>query len=343
MVMTPLYTLYNTSSTLRDYPLIRQLSVTQIGLVDGSSQVKWMGGSMSKPTKDSFAVNILYFVRKSAPLRQNGFKVLETVIGDTAQNSELKSQLQLDLKNGFKVQYVEYDNIDTYEEAKQIYDPVEGEDHVIIVGDFTSGQSKQFYNFLAQDNINTPMISISATAIFLGEMEEYPLFLRMAQSDSQQGHALGFLMGFFGWSKTCVLYQDNAYGKGLHDIFQKSAHSNGIEILNSLASRLIPTNFIQNENTDLVIEKFSEMRKENCRIFAFFGLFNLIKEILAIQYDLKLYGDNFLQVATEWLGSWQPNLSNPTSFFIFVEYLDFTRDGRDFPARYHRNYGRESS
>jgi len=270
----------------------------------------WMGGSLEKPSEEVFAVDVLYMSRKSAPNRLNGFKTVESMV-NSQESSELKKLLGLDLRNKLRVNYHVFPSINNSEEAKALYESAPQKQYAIIVGDFSSGQSRTFYNYLQEANIQVPMVSVSATASFLAPVGDYPYFVRMAQSDSQQGLALGFVMKYFNWQKVCVMYQDTAYGQGLYEIFVDSANQNEIEILNPISQRSGKKDFVDEGENHLMLEALIAMRTENCRIFAYFGVYPFIKDVFEIQHDLGLYGDNFVQVATEWLGSWKPDLENP--------------------------------
>ncbi len=71
-------------------------------------------------------------------------------------------------------------------------------------------------------SLGIPTISPSATSPYLTDAEDEGYFFRTALSDALQGPVLADLARDRGFTNVGLIYQDDAYGQGLADAFEKS-------------------------------------------------------------------------------------------------------------------------
>lgn len=95
-----------------------------------------------------------------------------------------------------------------------------------VVGGMCSGETIASLENVAKPN-GIVMISPSATAPALSEIDDNGLFFRTSPSDARQGEVMADILLEKGLSTVAVTYTNNDYGKGLADSFQAAFEAKG--------------------------------------------------------------------------------------------------------------------
>ena len=85
----------------------------------------------------------------------------------------------------------------------------------VIVGPMISGSSKLAIPYAKEHKV--PLITMSATAFELSEMEGTEWFFRACLLDDAQGRVLASITMEEGYTRLASIVQDNLYGKGVEE------------------------------------------------------------------------------------------------------------------------------
>eukprot|EP00357_Protocruzia_adherens_P031173 CAMPEP_0114987700 /NCGR_PEP_ID=MMETSP0216-20121206/9163_1 /TAXON_ID=223996 /ORGANISM="Protocruzia adherens, Strain Boccale" /LENGTH=1163 /DNA_ID=CAMNT_0002350347 /DNA_START=375 /DNA_END=3866 /DNA_ORIENTATION=+ len=291
------YSLYNVTASTIGIQEVLKFVDDQAQKIDNVTPY-WPGGLSKIPSIDIFSVKVLYLIRESGPLIHYGFFKFVDMVENKDQD------LQIDLTNKLLVSELRYTTFDGPAGAQSLLKDVNPNEYAIIIGDLSSGQSLDLLEYFQDAKITVPVISTISTAVALSSAAKFPQFVRTPQDDSLQWSALGVIMKVFNWKSMCVGYADSPYGIGFHDALVESRTEGGFEILNPPSFRIFKTSQLKLESRKDAVEALSVMRDSRCTIFVYFGLTEFVFDVLKVQHDLGMYGKGFVQLATEWLGSW---------------------------------------
>jgi ABC-type branched-subunit amino acid transport system substrate-binding protein len=103
---------------------------------------------------------------------------------------------------------------------------------VAIIGALSSGVTMAVASVTAPAHI--PQISPSSTSPAITELADEDYVFRTCVSDALQGIVLAQLARNLGYKKVAIIYVNNAYGKGLADVFARHFAGDGHEVVASV-------------------------------------------------------------------------------------------------------------
>ncbi len=138
-----------------------------------------------------------------------------------------------------------------------------------VVGGVTSFVSLATYEKLALNKV--PMISPSATAAELTDIEDDDFFFRTSPADTLQAAAIAILAWEKGYRTANVICRDDAYGRGLGGIFTKKFEELGGEVLVTVIYDAKAPDFsgyvteVSSEPADVI--QVNALMEDGCRLF----------------------------------------------------------------------------
>mmetsp|Transcript_43464 Transcript_43464/g.50008 ORF Transcript_43464/g.50008 Transcript_43464/m.50008 type:complete len:1250 (-) Transcript_43464:200-3949(-) len=170
--------------------------------------------------------------------------------------------------------------------------------HSTVVALLNSGQAGKYSKQMTANNIPNPLITPSATSVALSDAREYPNLYRIPQADKTLAQVIAFTIKNFGWTNFCWLYEDG--------VFQTTLRKNMISgfaglSINLVADELVPINFYKDveKNYPKVLAAYEKVREARCRISFIIGFSTSTRYLTAVKYDLKLYGEGFVQLGND--------------------------------------------
>lgn len=149
-----------------------------------------------------------------------------------------------------------------------------------IVGGVTSGTSIAVVPKLAVNKV--PMISPSATAPDLTEIEDDDFFFRTSPADTLQAAAIAILAWEKGYRTANVICRDDAYGRGLGRVFTEKFEELGGEVLVSVIYDPKAPDFsgyvveVSSEPADVI--QVNALMEDSCMLFKLFHSMGVMEE-----------------------------------------------------------------
>jgi branched-chain amino acid transport system substrate-binding protein len=192
---------------------------------------------------------------------------------------------------GQKLQTILADTKDTADGSIDAANKLVRDDKVVaVVGAMTS-----LATLAAAHGVIIPngvlMISPSATAIELTDLEDKDFVFRVAPSDADQGWVLAGLVHQMGFTKVAVTYVDTDYGSGLNDTFRDNFENYGGTVTFAMAHEANKSSYA-NELKQLAA--YDDPEALVVIDFAGGGGITLIKDALANGHFKQFIGTNSL-------------------------------------------------
>ena len=127
-----------------------------------------------------------------------------------------------------------------------------------------------FLDQLSSLQIQIPFIAGILSAAPLSNKARYPTFIRIVSPASLFSRAWSNLINIYGWKKVVMHYGNDSFGIASYETLNKSAHSQGYEIINDEKYRMI-NNIMSNESVPQYYEHMKNTISLGCNII-FLGM-----------------------------------------------------------------------
>ncbi|KAI3440875.1 Glutamate receptor [Psidium guajava] len=183
-----------------------------------------------------------------------------------------------------------------------------GEEVVAIIGPQSSAIARMITEIV--DNLQVPLISYSATDPTLSA-QQFPYFVRTAQSDSYQMAAMADLIDYYGWKDVIAVYIDDDFGRnGLY------ALSDELERKMMKISYKLPLP-VQYDSRH-IMDTLNNSKRFGPRVYVVHANLDPAFRIFTIAQELHMMGSDYVWLATDWVSATLDSLSpiNKTSIEI---------------------------
>jgi len=197
-------------------------------------------------------------------------------IGEPFNNAAIMAVEHINAAGGVLGKEVELIAEDTATDPKTGVDAIEKLIKIdkvqAIVGGVTTGTSIAVVPKLAVNKV--PMISPSATAPDLTEIEDDDFFFRTSPADTLQAAAIAVLAWEKGYRTANVICRDDPYGRGLGRVFTEKFEELGGEVLVSVIYDPKAPDFsgyvtkVSSEPADVI--QVNALMEDGCRLFKLF-------------------------------------------------------------------------
>ncbi|XP_030459567.1 glutamate receptor 3.7 [Syzygium oleosum] len=183
-----------------------------------------------------------------------------------------------------------------------------GKDVVAIIGPQSSATAHTITEIA--DNLQIPLISYSATDPTLSA-QQFPYFVRTAQSDSYQMAAMADLINYYGWKDVIAIYIDDDFGRnGIYALGDELERK-----MMKISYRLpLPVQYDSRHITDAL----NKSKRFGPRVYVVHVNFDPAFRIFTIAQELQMMGSDYVWLATDWVSATLDSLSpkNQTSIEI---------------------------
>ncbi|KAJ6710789.1 GLUTAMATE RECEPTOR 3.4 [Salix koriyanagi] len=168
-----------------------------------------------------------------------------------------------------------------------------GNDVVAVIGPQSSGIAHIISHVV--NELHVPLLSFAATDPTLSSLQ-YPYFLRTAQNDYFQMHAIADLVTYFGWREVIAIFVDDDYGRSGISVLGDALAMKRAKI--SYKAALTP-----GASTSQISDLLLGVNQMESRVYVVHVNPDSGLSLFSIARSLQMMTTGYVWIATDWLPS----------------------------------------